>query len=144
LIWTHRFSALEFGMLAILAAFVLFAGVKLVRAGLRGQPITFSEWGFFAFLSVALLPILWSFAILPLLPFLVEAVSRKNLSSLLAGAALVLAIPFPPFGGEVRYWLLPMLLLSGVALSLNAIRAAKPQGGATAGALPEATSPAQG
>jgi hypothetical protein len=120
LIWTHRFSALELGMLTIVAGFLVLAGVMLVRGAVRHQPIRFSEWGFFAYLSVVLLPILWSFAILPLLPFLVEALTRKNLSALLAAAALILAIPFAPFGGDVRYWLLPMLLLSGAAICLNA------------------------
>lgn len=121
LIWTNRLGTLEIGLITILAGFLVIAAARLFKGARSGEPISFAEWGFFSYLSVALLPILWSFAILPLLPLLVQALTRKNLGALLAAAALILAIPFPSFGGDVRYWLLPILLLSGLAIALNAI-----------------------
>lgn len=121
LIWTNRLSALDIALITVLAGFLLLAAAMLFKGARSGAPISFAEWAFFSYLSVALLPILWSFAILPLLPLLVQALVKRNLGSWLAAAALLLAIPFSAFGGDVRYWLLPVLALSGSAIALNAI-----------------------
>jgi hypothetical protein len=121
LILAGRLSALEIALVVILAVMLVIAAATLFKRAWSGAPITFAEWAFFSYLSVALLPILWSFAILPLLPLLVQALTRKNLGTLLAAASLILAVPFSAFGGDVRYWLLPTLVLSGSAIALNAI-----------------------
>ena len=121
LILAGRLSALEIALVVILAVMLVIAAATLFKRAWSGAPITFAEWAFFSYLSVALLPILWSFAILPLLPLLVQALTRKNPGTLLAAASLILAVPFSAFGGDVRYWLLPTLVLSGSAIALNAI-----------------------
>lgn len=122
LIWTGRLSMLEIGLLVILVGFLVVAAAKLLSRARNGETISFAEWGFFSYLAVVLLPILWSLSILPLLPVLVQALGRKNLGSLLAAVALLLAIPFFPFGGEIRYWVPPILFLSGLTVALNVIR----------------------
>jgi len=121
LAWTRSLSAVEVTLLVVLAAFLAFAAYRILRSARWAWPISFAEWGLFSYLSVVLLPILWSFSILPLLPFLVQALTRKPWIALPAAAAIILAIPFPANGPALRYWVLPVLVLSGLALSLQVI-----------------------
>lgn len=125
LILTHRLSAPEMALLMMLGALLAITATRIIQRAWHRMPITFAEWAYFSYLGVALLPILWSFAILPLLPLLVQALVRRNVGTLLASAALILAMPFSPFGGEIRYWVLPVLVLSGAAFAFNVLAEGK-------------------
>jgi uncharacterized membrane protein len=121
LLYEHRLGTLEIGCALLLSLVLVIVAVRLLRRARSSEIISFTEWGFFSYLCVALLPILWLYSITPLLPILVKALEKRNFPAVLAMGAIVLAFFAPPFGGETRFWLFPILVLSGFSIAANAM-----------------------
>ena len=111
---------------AVLILCVLWAGLK--NDGLAG-------WGCLAWIGIALLPIVWVYSLLPLLPWLIMNIRSSNKASrILAVCALLLPYmaPVPTY----NYWCITLsIVLSGVSLALAALGGRQPAPSANNGKL---------
>lgn len=83
-------------------------------------------WGCLVWLGIALLPIVWVYSLLPLLPWLIMAVrSSRALSRILAVCALLL--PYMASVPTQNYWYVSLsIVLSGISLAFAASREMPP------------------
>jgi hypothetical protein len=113
LLLSHRLVGMELVTGLMLALVLATFTVLLLRRAIGQDTISTNEWNFYSYLSVALLPIMWIYSIVPLLPILMKALTGRNVPAVWAAAAILLAIVAPPFAHDTRYFLFSVLLLSG-------------------------------
>lgn len=121
LLVNHRFGPLEIGLALLLFAVLVIVTVRLLRQKARTASISFAEWSFYSYLCVLLLPILWIYSILPLLPILIRLTTNGKVPAVLATAAILIPFVTPPFSNDTKLFLFPFLLLSGAAVVASLI-----------------------
>jgi hypothetical protein len=89
------------GLLLAASLLIVFLLSNRKRFGTGETQIEELSWMVWTFLSVVLLPVVWIYSLVPLLPILLRLLASKNrMSKYLGWASLVLPICGPPWGSE--------------------------------------------
>lgn len=113
--------ALHTGGIAGLLTAAVFA-VAMMLMALRSDPKSAGTWALWAWVSVALLPIAWTYSLLPLLPWLLRTMRRGGPTERFFG---VLALLSPLLGAapsSVPDVVFASVVFSGLSFAASAIR----------------------
>ena len=121
LLFKNRLGPFEIAGAVLLFAVLVIAMIRLSRSRVRRENISFAEWSFYSYLCVRLLPILWIYSIVPLLPVLIRVTEKGGVPGVLAAGAIVLAFFALPFSLGTTLFLIPLLLISGSAIVASAM-----------------------
>ena len=117
LAWHRLGTAGLVGALALVVA----VGAQAWRRTTSEGSLRFEAFSAWVWLSVALLPIVWLYSLLPLAPTLLGALrTRLLLPGLAAGAALLIPVAIQPFGTDSATLLAVSIALTGVATLFGA------------------------
>jgi hypothetical protein len=90
------------------------------RFGTGETQIEEPSWMVWTFLSVALLPVVWIYSLVPLLPILLRLLASKNrMIKYIGWASLVLPICGPPWGSKAVPFVAGTTVLIGIGMTLN-------------------------
>ncbi len=78
-----------------------------------------NEWNFYSYLAVIVLPVTWSYSILPLFPILAMTFQKGGRGKYLAVLTLAVAILMPAFGTITPYYVFILVLLFGVMIIIR-------------------------
>jgi alpha-1,2-mannosyltransferase len=112
----------RFGAVGFAVAVLLLLGVAVTAAylTLTERKLRFESYALWLWLSVALLPIVWVYSLLPLAPALLFALRSRWPTAALAAVALVLPMAVRPFRPDSAPLLTAMIVVGGLALLMAA------------------------
>lgn len=99
----------------LIIAIIVYLGKRRLA---KSNTISMLEWNLFSYLSVILLPIAWTYSILPLVIILFSTIQQRGISRYIAIAALIPPILSPPWGILTPFFLFFFFVLQGVSIVL--------------------------